>query len=491
LYGYAGLLPLLFALISIVYIRKKEAYIFFGLSLFMLVFSFGGNTPLFWIAYKVIPGLKLFRIPATFLFMFNFFLIIFSCYGFQFIREKVKKESSRRVDFIFYSILAGFVLIYLFKPFNILLKSIKPEIFNDQIAGILSSSVLYSSVVMAIFILIFKIKLRLIICTTLIIGLLFVDLFITGMPLLHTENMTKQFGKTSWLEHISKDQERYRMYDMKTVSQHKTQQYGIDKITGTDPIILRHYFRFTNLLGDFIIDKTVEQLPIMNLKPEDIKNPVVLDLLNVKYILTGNKFRENRNRFRYITQFDDEGKTIYLYENKDRMPRVWLVNRVEECSDQNAVLERIKDINSREIALVTSDKKAEIINTASPNVGGTVKIVKYEPNKIVINAKLSAPALMVLSEVWMPGWKAKVKGKNEKVLRTNYILRGVYLPEGENKVIIYYQPILFLTGSLITFFTIFIIMLIFIWSLVRHIILHIRPGLTERLQKNNFKYENR
>ncbi len=63
--------------------------------------------------------------------------------------------------------------------------------------------------------------------------------------------------------------------------------------------------------------------------------------------------------------------------------------------------------------------------------------------------------MLVVSEVYAPGWRAYVDGKEVDILPTNYIQRGVALPAGEHTVVFQYDPLalkagLWLTGITMT-----------------------------------------
>ena len=50
----------------------------------------------------------------------------------------------------------------------------------------------------------------------------------------------------------------------------------------------------------------------------------------------------------------------------------------------------------------------------------------------------SQRALLVISEVYYPGWEAVVDGKTGPVYRVNHGLQGVLVEEGKHRVVVYY-----------------------------------------------------
>ena len=52
------------------------------------------------------------------------------------------------------------------------------------------------------------------------------------------------------------------------------------------------------------------------------------------------------------------------------------------------------------------------------------------------------PALLVVSENWLPGWRATVDGETRPVLRANHTLQAVPLEGGSSRVVLEYRPAL-------------------------------------------------
>jgi hypothetical protein len=68
------------------------------------------------------------------------------------------------------------------------------------------------------------------------------------------------------------------------------------------------------------------------------------------------------------------------------------------------------------------------------------RIVSYEPQKVVVEARARQPGMLVLSDVAYPGWKATVDGREEPIRRVDYLLRGVSVPAGDSRVEFTYAP---------------------------------------------------
>ncbi|MBH0204076.1 MAG: YfhO family protein [Nitrospira sp.] len=63
---------------------------------------------------------------------------------------------------------------------------------------------------------------------------------------------------------------------------------------------------------------------------------------------------------------------------------------------------------------------------------------------------MSEPGILVLTDAFYPGWKVRVDGEEQKILRANYLFRAVALPAGNHKVEFIYDPASFKVGLMIS-----------------------------------------
>jgi hypothetical protein len=75
-------------------------------------------------------------------------------------------------------------------------------------------------------------------------------------------------------------------------------------------------------------------------------------------------------------------------------------------------------------------------------IPGEVKFENYDPKfkHIVLNATANMPCVLLLNDKYNPDWKVTVDGRPAKLLRVNFIARGVFLDKpGEHRVEFNYQ----------------------------------------------------
>lgn len=73
--------------------------------------------------------------------------------------------------------------------------------------------------------------------------------------------------------------------------------------------------------------------------------------------------------------------------------------------------------------------------------GGDVKFEGYAPKHIVLTAKANGPAVLLLNDKYDANWKVTVNGQPAKLLRANFIVRGLFLEKpGEHRIEFKFQP---------------------------------------------------
>ena len=76
-------------------------------------------------------------------------------------------------------------------------------------------------------------------------------------------------------------------------------------------------------------------------------------------------------------------------------------------------------------------------------------LVKHNNHYIEVEVNLSAPGIIVLSEIDYPGWTASANGNTIENLRAFGLLRAVSLPKGTWTIVWKYSPISIYIGLIV------------------------------------------
>lgn len=129
-----------------------------------------------------------------------------------------------------------------------------------------------------------------------------------------------------------------------------------------------------------------------------------------------------------------------LFEFTGALPRAKLYSSWLVSTNDQATLEKLSsaDFDPTQTVLVANPLPASPTNaTASP---GSVTIASYAPTRVVLRTKGQSPALLLLNDKFDPQWRVMVDGQPAALLRCNYVMRGVQIPQGEHEVDFRFAP---------------------------------------------------
>jgi len=117
-----------------------------------------------------------------------------------------------------------------------------------------------------------------------------------------------------------------------------------------------------------------------------------------------------------------------LFEFTGALPRTRLYSRWQVIPNDKAATNEIASasFDPEQYVMVSEDLPAAPPADGSQDAG-TVEFASYAPTKIVLQANAAMPSVLLLNDRFDPGWNVRVDGKPAKLLRCNYIMRGVYL----------------------------------------------------------------
>jgi hypothetical protein len=195
----------------------------------------------------------------------------------------------------------------------------------------------------------------------------------------------------------------------------------------------------------------------------------VLDLLNTNYLISYAHLAETPQdargkagvgdeleAARWRVEYDKEGALVL--RNLRALPRVWLVAEAEAVDGEEA-LQRIRGEGAREFDPRRTALLEVRPDELPPLPGGPLapesdaRIVSYEPNRLVVETSAPTATVLVMSEIFYPGWTATVDGRPERIKLTDYLLRGIALPPGRHRIELRYTATAARNGAFISALT--------------------------------------
>ena len=163
-----------------------------------------------------------------------------------------------------------------------------------------------------------------------------------------------------------------------------------------------------------------------------------LGLLSVRHIVQDPGDRPLRDpRLQVVYDRGD----ARVYEHRGALPRVAVVDAQRTVAEGDGELDAVlrPDFDGRR-TLITSTPLPGLRRSPGPGSAGTARIVRYEPERVTVEAVAHRRGALVLSDLFYPGWKARVDGEETEVHRVDWLLRAAALPPGRHRVEFRYEP---------------------------------------------------
>lgn len=145
---------------------------------------------------------------------------------------------------------------------------------------------------------------------------------------------------------------------------------------------------------------------------------------------------EKLHRFKKI--YDRE---VMVFENTDVMPRAFGVAGLKRTDGIQGFIDGIRESRPEEKAWIMGDEQTPPVSSRAEVSG-----LKQGLGLVEFRARSEGASLVVLSNLYFPGWRAWVNGEETRIRRVNANMQGVHLPPGESEVVMNYQPISFRVG---------------------------------------------
>ena len=215
------------------------------------------------------------------------------------------------------------------------------------------------------------------------------------------------------------------------------QRFGLREVRGYDGIDPQPIVELAKSL-EAPSARAASYAPTMWLKPRDIqlqpevRLPPVLDLLGVRHVI----FRGRPPAGVDAKAADD----YWIVDNPRALPRVFIPEQVvvEADPDRRLKLLTAADFDPRRVAYVETE--VDLAPLTAPV--HQPRITAETPTRITVelDSETPSPALVVLSDPFYPGWKARVDGRPATILRTDHALRGVVVSAGSSELVFSYEP---------------------------------------------------
>jgi hypothetical protein len=410
-YGYAGLLPVLLAVLGLVVKRRSRPVpLIAAITAVSYLLVLGKNTPLFGWAFATVPGMSYFRFPTRFLIFVEAGICLLAGFGLAALLEALRGRWRSIVAAAVIAITAGDLWTHQMRQ----VPQIESKRWLSPIdtVRILTEARAESPEPWRYYSL--------------------------DAPLVHALAYHSARGwsgdLTPYLRLRGLLQPSFNLL------------FGFDAPDGYANLVPRRYEAMWGSEKQAGIRST-RHLETGELEPEMAK---MLRLFNVRYLLSVAPLRSPA--LRAVTR---SAEGVGIYEVLDVQPRAFVVGTaVLAASDTEALrLLTQPSFDTASQAVVTA---TDLRLPAGSGSSTNVRVIERGNTKLVLRASLSKPGLLVVSEGYYPGWHAEVDGVAAPIVPTNGMMRGVVVSAGEHQVVFRFQSRAIAAGLLISGFAVLV-----------------------------------
>jgi hypothetical protein len=175
----------------------------------------------------------------------------------------------------------------------------------------------------------------------------------------------------------------------------------------------------------------------------------VMNMLNTKYVVYGPE-------------------AANVIPNPNANGAAWFVKEVVAVNSPTEELKKTETIDTKQTAVIDQSKfAAALFAGIAYDSLSSIRLTEFKPPYLKYETESSADGLAVFSEIYYPkGWIAFIDGKETPLLRANYVLRALKIPQGKHVVEFKFQPKPYLIGNKVTLASGWLVVLVVISSLV-------------------------
>ncbi len=465
--NYLGVVIVLLAIVGIVYRRNRLTTFLAILSFFALLVSFGRHLqPMSYFMLNFVPFFSKFRAPVMILILLQFACALMAAFGVQSLMDLGREEGKRLTRVLMISTGVILSLVFILSLSGSSFESFMTSIYSDadaahggrqaitasentqsqinairfdQLMDDLWMLALLSCGSVGLISLFLNTKISGGLFSAGLAGLVFLDLFLVADRLTDPQYYPGRIDsyysarqQEPIIQTMQEDSELFRIFPVDDFSTNQYGYFGLSSIGGYHAAKLGIYEELMTQVG--------------------LNSFGVLNMLNTKYLISRQPLS---GALLSPVIESDQGN---LYRNVTALPRAFLVDSLTVITSKNVIFETMKQptFNPATVAILEEPIETSI----GPVDSSEVVLTNYNPHRMDIMVDTSAPALLVLSEVYYPaGWSATIDGEPAKIHKTNYVLRSVVVPAGHHDISFVFEPASFNLGHILSQVSSFLVLL--------------------------------
>lgn len=217
--------------------------------------------------------------------------------------------------------------------------------------------------------------------------------------------------------------------------------YKISRIDGYEPYAAsRHLFIWNELIAHETLQRNRGEpldSALQREKSEFLRFLPLISSYNVKYILSGYPLDDSRLEFlKLIRVGRSETAELYLYNNVIAHERIYIPKNVLLKTDIKQSSDEFNAMGRNKIFIECMMCEEQEIKGQA----GVIDVQEIGLGHISFTISAENPNWIVVAQSDLPGWRAYIDNRETQIHTANYLMQGVYVPEGQHDIKLIYKP---------------------------------------------------
>ncbi|WP_112664481.1 YfhO family protein [Microvirga flavescens] len=244
--------------------------------------------------------------------------------------------------------------------------------------------------------------------------------------------------------HAEGDYPRVEILGLRGPWQNASMVFGIEDIIGYNPLRLADYERAVGP-GENAEDPNLRQFPA-SFRGYKCR---LANLLGLEYLVLDRKLERMPRHFPRPSGAEllyGSGR-MWIYRLNTESPRVYVATKITPVDSEAALdQEDLPEFDRQNEALVdqSSMRRLRLTHEAAPadsdKPKSEARITQYKRTSVTVEVNSDQAGVLVLHDIFYPGWQVRVDGERRPILRANLLFRGVEIGPGRHKVEFTFRP---------------------------------------------------
>ncbi|MCL6525031.1 MAG: YfhO family protein [Thermoflavifilum sp.] len=153
--------------------------------------------------------------------------------------------------------------------------------------------------------------------------------------------------------------------------------------------------------------------------------------------------------------------------NPHALGNAWFIHDVHWAANADSEILSLNNIDPA-TTVVIDQRYHQLVPANQFQTDSTteIRLTQYGLNELHYQSQNAHDGFGVFSDIYYPaGWKAYIDGKEVPIVRVNYLLRGLYIPQGKHDIVFRFHPHTYFLGQRISFYSSLLLLLLIIVAL--------------------------